>query len=295
VADSKRLQILKALTAQLETISIANGYMHDLTGGVHRGRPDFGSETDKPYIGIFEVRPEELPNRADETVQEDQWVVGIQGTVQAGTDHPTDPAHNLLADIKRCLAVVLRPDSPVSPNPYYMFDNLIADMKLDGGITFVPVEDQSAAVCVMKLTIDLVEELEDPFDESASPAPGVVPGSPVLTLDRAPDYIAPINSNGIEGELKAWFFPGAKQAFLSLGVYGSASSAVTVSLAPLPDGPDVVGQTHMNLRASTSGGSWVSKLVGGLTISSSGNMVLNIDSGANIMLGCSDQLWYKMK
>jgi hypothetical protein len=163
VADSKRLQVLKAITSQLETITIANGYQHDLDGKVHRGRPDYGNETEKPFVSLFEVRPEENPNRADETVQKDQWIIGVQGAVIADTDHPTDPAHNLLADIKKSLAVVIRPDYPNSRNPEHMFQGLIVDMSVDGGICYCPQESQETAVCVVKLNIQLTENLENPY------------------------------------------------------------------------------------------------------------------------------------
>jgi hypothetical protein len=133
-------------------------------GKVHRGRPDYGSETEKPFVSIFEVRPEENPNRADETVQKDQWLLGIQGAVEADDDHPTDPAHNLLADLKKALAAIIRKDSPVDPNPAHMFDGLIVDMIMDGGICFCPQESQETALCVMKLVIELTEDLENPYE-----------------------------------------------------------------------------------------------------------------------------------
>lgn len=164
MADSKRLVILKALTAQLETIMVTNGYQHDLAGKVYRGRSDFGSETQRPFVGIFEVRPDDNMNRADESVQKDLWTLGIQGVVNSDTTHPTDPAHNLLADIRKALGQVLKPDTPVSRNPLHMFEGLVADMTVDGGVTFNPEELQDAAVCVLKVSINLVETLENPYE-----------------------------------------------------------------------------------------------------------------------------------
>lgn len=164
MADSKRLTILKAITGQLETILVANGYQHDMNGRVFRGRADFGSETDWPFVGVFEVRPDDNMNRADDSVQKDLWTLGIQGVIESDTTHPTDPAHHLLADIRKALGQVLRPDTPVAPNPLYMFGNLIADMTVDGGVTFNPEELQRAAVCILKLSINLVETMEDPYE-----------------------------------------------------------------------------------------------------------------------------------
>lgn len=164
MADSKRLVIQKAITQQLETITVANGYQHDMSGRVFRGRSDFGSETTWPFIGIFEVRPDDNVNRADSSVQKDLWVLGIQGVIKSDTKHPTDPAQNLLADIRKAIGQVLKPDTPVNRNPLHMFGDLVVDMTVDGGVTFNPEELQGAAVCVLKVSIDLTEDLENPYE-----------------------------------------------------------------------------------------------------------------------------------
>lgn len=164
MADSKRLVILKALTTQLETITVTNGYQHNMSGKVFRGRADFGNETQWPFIGVFEVRPDDNMNRADESTQKDLWTLGIQGVIHSDTTHPTDPAHNLLADIRKALGQVLKPDTPVSRNPLHMFGGLVVDMTVDGGVTFNPEEFQGAAVCVLKVSIDLTENMENPYE-----------------------------------------------------------------------------------------------------------------------------------
>lgn len=164
MADSKRLTILKAITTQLETVMVANGYQNNLTGKVFRGRADFGDETLWPFVGVFEVRPDDNMNRADESVQKDFWTLGIQGVIKADTIHPTDPAHHLLGDIRKALGQVLKPDTPVSRNPLHMFGGLIADMTVDGGVTFSPEEMPGASVCVLKVSIDLVETMENPYE-----------------------------------------------------------------------------------------------------------------------------------
>jgi len=163
VADSKRLQVLKLLTTQLETILVANGYQFDLLGSVFRGRGGFGDETTLPCLGIFEMRPENAV-RADGTVQKDDWFIAVQGYINADDEHPTDPAHNLMADVKKCLAVIMRPDTPVNRNPNYMFGGLIVDMMIDGGVALPPSSDTSGiATFVLKLTINIVDELENPY------------------------------------------------------------------------------------------------------------------------------------
>lgn len=163
MADSKRLQILKLLTAQLKTVTVANGYQFDLSQSVFRGRSGFGEETPKPCVGIFELRPEDAV-RADETVQKDDWFIALQGYVEADDEHPTDPAHNLMADVKKALGVIMRPDSPVNRNPNHMFGGAIADMQADGGVVFPPSgEAQDITTFLLKLTLSVVDDQEDPY------------------------------------------------------------------------------------------------------------------------------------
>lgn len=162
MADSKRLTILKSLTTQLEAISTTNGYTHNLTGRVFRGRGGLGSETPKPCVGIFEMRPEEAV-RADEVVQKDDWFVALQGFCEPDDVHPTDPAHNLMADVKKALGNVLRPGHPSARNTNYMLGGLIADMTVDGGVVF-PAEDGSGmAMFLLKLTLKVVDDHESAF------------------------------------------------------------------------------------------------------------------------------------
>jgi hypothetical protein len=151
----------------LETILVTNGYQFDLEGSVFRGRTGFGDESQLPCLGIYELRPEE-GFRADETVQVDDWFLAIQGYVTADDTHPTDSADNLLADVKKCLGVVMRPDTPVSRNPNYFFgfgDDGISDMKIDGGVVFPPstTEVTSAASFILRVTLKIVDEAEDPY------------------------------------------------------------------------------------------------------------------------------------
>lgn len=164
MADSLRLRVLKALTAQIETVTIANGYQHDLAGSVFRGRDCYGEETDKPAIAIFELKPDEYPVRADETVQKDEWFIGVQGVIDADPIHPTDTAHNLMADVKMAIAQALRAGNGMTDPPEYRLGGLVVDMKLDGGVVFAPGEDKSLTTFVVKVTLTIAEDLENPYE-----------------------------------------------------------------------------------------------------------------------------------
>ena len=103
--DSKRLTILRRLTALLETVTVSNGYQHDLDGRVFRGRSTISAEESLPLISIIEsFNPDRDPNEAGGShnrQQLDRWLILVQGWAEDDEDNPTDPAHNLLADVKK--------------------------------------------------------------------------------------------------------------------------------------------------------------------------------------------------
>lgn len=160
--DSKRLRILKAVTDQIETVTVANGYQHELAGKAYRGRVAYGEESSDTWVGVFELRPEEVI-RAGESVQKDKWYIGVQGVVPSNDVHPTDPAHNLMADVKMAIGQVTY-TTPIDRNENYMFGGLIVDLELDGGMTFVPRENAGMAVFALRLTLTVVDDALDSYE-----------------------------------------------------------------------------------------------------------------------------------
>ncbi|EDL9287903.1 hypothetical protein CTQ87_20140 [Salmonella enterica subsp. enterica serovar Infantis] len=108
---SQRLDILKALTAHLEQITIENGYAYDLKGKVYRGRDRFGADfTSKlPIVSILEAKATDYGAFANEeqTVRMDDWVLLVQGWVKDDPRNPTDPAYELLAEVEKRLAMLV--------------------------------------------------------------------------------------------------------------------------------------------------------------------------------------------
>lgn len=104
--DPFRLRVLKALTATLQQITPANGYAHDLSAAVFRGRDLFGDDDPVPMLAILEA-PDEMNQLDSPRGSGDQagpWELLIQGFVEDDIANPTDPAHILLADVKKRLA-----------------------------------------------------------------------------------------------------------------------------------------------------------------------------------------------
>jgi hypothetical protein len=166
VADSKRLQILKALTAHLEGIQHINGYQNDLDGRVYRGRAVFGAETPLPCVTIVEaLNPDRNPLEAgDGLAQKDFWILLIQGWAESGSDeHPTDEAHNLMADVKKALGKIMDSGSPHNPNPSYMLGGIIEGFRTEPGTVRPPDENSARSYFYLRAVVEVVETLEDPF------------------------------------------------------------------------------------------------------------------------------------
>lgn len=109
-SDPFRLQVMKAVTERLKTITPANGYMHDLSDftdqagrtvtRVSRGRLNFGASDEVPFLAVLEdPRAIDANNAKDETpVAANKMRLLIQGFVEDDKDHPLDPAYHLSAD-----------------------------------------------------------------------------------------------------------------------------------------------------------------------------------------------------
>lgn len=173
--DSKRLAVLKALCAHLVSeISIANGYKHDLAAdAVWRGRVTTDDDDPLPSISILEnVDPDRYARKAggdtEAPTTKEGWIILIQGWVEDDKINPTDPAYELMADVKKALACLLQ-----RPNPQYgggghpncLLGNLIAGMTIEPGTVRPPIEQVSErAFFWLRVTLDFVEDQTDPYN-----------------------------------------------------------------------------------------------------------------------------------
>ena len=160
--DSKRLQVKKALTELLEGITTANGYNFDLADKVWRGRTRIGEESQAPFLVIFEVIPEG-PDVVGGDLNRNLWDVAVKGYIEADTVHPTDPADNLMADVKKCLYQIADSGGGGAAGPNFMLGGLVADMEVDNGVTFSPDDTTNMAYFAMKITFTFTESLENPY------------------------------------------------------------------------------------------------------------------------------------
>lgn len=160
MAESKRLQILKALTTHLEGVE---GY--DLTDKVWRGRSRPADESVAPFIILFEMPPE-AENQADERVASMPWYIGVQGYVHPDSTHPTDPAHDFMAAVKARMGKLLDDGGASRPPANYMLGGLVEDLQVDGGMCFDGDETTNCCFFALKLTLTVVENLGDPYAQA---------------------------------------------------------------------------------------------------------------------------------
>lgn len=176
MSDSKRLATLKALSTFLAAeVTQGNGYKHDLDadGAVCRGKMYSTNEDPLPMITIMEnIDPDRYPRVAGgelySPITKEDWVLLVQGWAIDDKKNPTDPAYELMADVRKALAKLNKnPDSLQSDgvaNPDFRLGGLIAGMTMEPGIARPPIEQVSAkAFFWMRIVLKFVENPNDPY------------------------------------------------------------------------------------------------------------------------------------
>lgn len=170
--ESKRLAALKALTEHIKSeVSTINGYQHDLANAVFRGRFRFDDDDPLPMVAILEsLNPDRFPNRAGdedqlEVEQRDKWTIEMQGWTVDDKDNPTDPAYELMADVKKALAKLFALDAHGNAvHDNYLLGGLIAGLEFEAGTVRPPEQPTAKAFFWMRVILEFVENVNDPFD-----------------------------------------------------------------------------------------------------------------------------------
>jgi len=158
---STRLEVLKRLTNFLKTITVANGYSHDLSTSVFRGRAVFGTDDPVPLVSILESPRSDIGQFAGENERKESWGLLIQGWAYDDIDNPTDPAYELMADVEAHLDR-LTACSPINGQELYPDDYLlgrtIANMRVSSGVVRPPMEGVSSkAFFYLPVSLTLVK------------------------------------------------------------------------------------------------------------------------------------------
>lgn len=176
-----RLRVLMRLSECLESVTVANGYKHDLTGNAHRGRILFGENDVLPLVSILEmpVPEDQLFPDGPAAVSTGEWKLLIQGFVDDDRKAPTDPAHRLMADVRKRLQLESKrvsPNSPDTPDPLGMgpataqrdkdksLGNVVNAIHVGGGVVRPPeggISDK--AYFWLAVTLKITEDISRPF------------------------------------------------------------------------------------------------------------------------------------
>lgn len=164
-----RLRILKKLTTILEGATFEYPYSGGtvntaLTGKVFRGRVIFGDSDPLPMLSILEVPIplDQVPSPPDSPYSTGRWELLVQGFVEDDPENPTDPSHWLMAETKRVLA-----EERKKNRDFKLFDmgKKVKNMWIGAGVVRPPDEISAKAYFWLNVTLELVEDLADPFED----------------------------------------------------------------------------------------------------------------------------------
>lgn len=167
--DPFRLRVLKHLTDELKKITPANGYPMDLSNAVFRGRNVFDPNDPIPMVSILEsiLEKDQLQAPPGGSHKAGPWELLIQGWAQDDKANPTDPAYHLLAAVQQRLTEVRQtryPDYPIREGYNILeMDGKVTALKFSRGVARPPDEVSSKAYFWLKIELDLVENLQDPY------------------------------------------------------------------------------------------------------------------------------------
>lgn len=160
MADPFRLRLLKKVTEVIASVTPANGYQHDLSTSVFRGRMMFGETDPLPMVSILElpVQPDQLPVPEESSAAHGEFELLIQGFVVDDPLNPTDPAHLLMADVKKALVQEKTRDDNILG-----FGTKVTALRIGGGSCRPADEVSDKAYFWLPLILRIVEDLDDPF------------------------------------------------------------------------------------------------------------------------------------
>lgn len=164
-----RIRILKKFTEVLERAIFqypypSNGDPVPLTGKVFRGRVVFGDKDPLPMLSILEVPIplDQVPAPPDSTASNGRWELLVQGFVEDDFKNPTDPGHWLMAQVKKVIAEERKKNSD-----FAIFDmgKHVINIWVGAGVVRPPDEISAKAYFWLNVTLELVEDLADPFED----------------------------------------------------------------------------------------------------------------------------------
>jgi hypothetical protein len=175
--DPFRLRVMKGICAALKTITVENGYQHDMgdfedSAGrtverVFRGRDFFGDNDPLPMLSILEDprSPEGLNGSTTSGKSQNPFRVLIQGFTKDDKKNPLDPAYMLSADTIKALVSAKQASTGILGLNQPLRAPCVMGMSI-GQPVHRPGNDEISehAYFLVGVTLILAEELERPFD-----------------------------------------------------------------------------------------------------------------------------------
>lgn len=172
MADVLRIRILKKLQSVLEGIDgatfgltdEAGTALPDMRNRVKRGRLIFGDKDPIPMISILEVPIplDQIVPPPDSSYSNGTWELLIQGFAKDDPEYPTDPAHVLMAATKKRLVEEKKRNRDFQ---ILGMGKHITDLRVGAGVVRPPDEVSAKAYFWLNLSLDIVEDLDDPFED----------------------------------------------------------------------------------------------------------------------------------
>lgn len=171
--DPFRLRVLKAISGALAEITPANGWRADLGGDgtqaqrsrghVARGRIAFGDDEPLPLVSVLEppIPLDVLLITGDNTSSSGDWELLVQGFVVDDEQNPSDPAHQLMAEVKMRLITEQRRDNG---NNKLGMKGKVMEMNIGQGAVRPADETSSKCFFWLILRLKLVEDLSNPYE-----------------------------------------------------------------------------------------------------------------------------------
>lgn len=157
-----RIRVLEAMTESLEQITEVNGYTHNLTGSVFRGRDTFDRDDPLPMVSILESIAEKptlhAPMGGGNTKVD--WELLLQGWTEDDKENPTDPGQYLMAEVKKRLTEERRRQDGYD---ILGMGGKITDIKFSTGVVRPADEVSARAYFWLKVELSMVENLLDPY------------------------------------------------------------------------------------------------------------------------------------
>lgn len=173
--ESKQLRILRRLMDHMGGIDPENldpntgaPYEISLKDNVFIGKLVFGSEISYPALSMLEKPVPEDGIPADElkTIRLENWTLLLQGFVEDGEPHTTEPAYALKAQVEQRLSQIVATDGEGDPKfpDVFLLGGLIAGMTIGQGVVRPPTQNVSAtAFFYLPVVIKMKTDVTNPY------------------------------------------------------------------------------------------------------------------------------------